>query len=91
MAISYSVYVAYAVLRMSTQDERVTMTSTLPWKMKIQYLLTLQVSRYCPLVLQSSNVAAVPIIEHRVCDTGIYLVYRRYTFGWPGTLPTFKI
>ena len=66
MAISYSVYVAYAGLRMSTQDERVPMTSTLPCKMKIQYLITLQVSRYCPLVLQSCNVAAVPVIEHRV-------------------------
>ena len=27
----------------------------------------LQVSRYCPLVLQSCTVAAVPVIEHRVC------------------------
>ena len=62
MAISYSLYVAYAGLRMSTQDERVPMTSTL----QIQYLITLQVSRYCPLVLQSCNVAAVPVIEHRV-------------------------
>ena len=31
------------------------------------YLLTLQVSRYCPLVLQSCTVAAVPVMEHRVC------------------------
>ena len=30
------------------------------------HLLTLQVSRYCPLVLQSCNVAAVPVMEHRV-------------------------
>ena len=30
-------------------------------------LLTLQVSRYCPMVLQSCTVAAVPVIEHRVC------------------------
>ena len=37
--------------------ETVPMTSTLPWKIKIQYLLALQVSRYCPLVLQSCTVA----------------------------------
>ena len=30
------------------------------------HLLTLQESRYCPLVLQSCNVAAVPVMEHRV-------------------------
>ena len=41
--------------------------------MKIQYLLTLQVSRYHPLVLQSCTVAAVPGIEHCVCP-----VSRRY-------------
>ena len=30
------------------------------------HLLTLQVSRYCPLVLQSCTVAAVPVIKHCV-------------------------
>ena len=30
------------------------------------HLLTLQVSRYCPLVLQSCTVAAVSVIEHCV-------------------------
>ena len=43
---------------------------------KNTHLLTLQVSRYCPLVLQSCNVAAVPVMEH--VYEGICPVSRRY-------------
>ena len=56
--------------------ETVPMTSTLPWKMKIQwaYLLSLQVSKYCPLVLQSCTVAAVPVIDHVYADVTAIIV-----------------
>ena len=52
---------AYAGLRMSAhRDSPDDIHSTVD-------LLTLRISRYCLLVLQSCTVAAVPVIEHRVC------------------------
>ena len=63
------------------------MTSTLHWKIKIQYLFTLQVSRYCRLVLQSCTVSGVPAIEYRVyrclsCVTALLVEQGNITFGW---------
>ena len=48
---------------MSPLNKTVPMTSTLPWKL---YLLTSQVSRYCPLALQRCTVAAVPVMRHYI-------------------------
>ena len=81
--------------RMSVQNETVPMTSTLPWKMKIQYLLTLQVSRYCPMVLQGCNVPlflSYSIVYASVCPVSQWIrLYTCLTFRWHGTLPTSEI
>ena len=86
---------------MSAKDQTVPTLSTLPWKMKIQYVLNLQVSRYCPLVLQSCTVAGVPDIEYRVCKclpcvTALLVeqgnIHRPTSYyDGPWTLPTSKI